>query len=372
MRKILLLLFSFFSVLSIHAQLNGSGYYRVNNVGDGRYIYVTDNTGSAANVNNPDMGAVQLKKGLDKAISSPATVLYFEHISGNEYDLKSQGTSVKSIIGYTPSIYYSSRAKAYQVYAQVSGVTIYLGADSDPYYKNKEVSYLTTGSSGDYNLWNVTPLTSEGDNYFGITPSIEVDGKYYEPFYASFPFSFYSSGMTAYYVNSVQGIGAQLVPVEGSIIPAATPVIIECSSSDPSNNRLELLAQGGTAIKDNMLKGVYFENKFRQKSKDAITKYNKATMRVLGKTQDGKLGFVLSSDENLKANKAYLLVNEGSEEVILAMDEQQFSSIELPAILDDTALEVYTILGQKVRNISSVDNLPSGIFIVNGKKVIKK
>ena len=351
------------------AQLNGTGFYRVVNVADSRYIYVSDNTGDP-DPKAPDMGAVQLIKGLDKAVSNPSTVLYFSQINGNEYDIKAQGTSVKQIIGHMPSIYYSSRADAYQVYATVYGATVYLGSEDDPYYANKEVSMLSIGAKGNYNLWKVCPITEEGDNYFGIKPTIEIDGKYYQPFYADFAFSFFSEGMKAYYIKDISGIAAHLVPIEDEIIPASTPVIIECSSSEPDKNRLKLHASGGKSISDNKLKGVYFNNPLRIYSKDAVTKFDRNTMRVLGKTSDGKLGFVLSTAKNLAANQAYLSVASGSEETIYAMNSNDFASLDGVSGDADNVKNVYSIIGTRCEG--SFEELPAGIYIVNGKKVIKK
>lgn len=370
MNKVLLITFCFFSTVCSFAQLSGTGFYRVKNVGDSRYIYVTDNTGEAS-AKAPDMGAVQLIKGLNKAITNPATVLYFDKLSTgtNEYNIAAQGTSVKSIIGYTPNVYYITKKDAYQVYATVSGVVTYLGADDDSYYKNKEVSQLSVGASGDYTFWKIEPISAETDNYFGIQPTIEINGKYYQPFFANFAFSLYSEGMKAYYVKETVGVAAHLVPIEDEIIPASTPVIIECSSDDPSNNRLSLHFSGGNSIAKNQLKGVYFNNPLRVYSKDAVTKYDKNTMRVLGKTADGKLGFVVSTAENLQANHAYLTVATGSAETIYAMNDDEYASN--PQLIDDNteAKEVYSILGTKYAE--SYDELPAGIYIINGKKVIK-
>lgn len=370
MKKLLLLFFSFVACISSFAQLNGTGFYRVYNVGDSRYIYVADNTGTV-NLGSAtaDLGAVQLKKGTDKTISSPETILYFNQISGENYDFEAQGTSVKALIGYVPRVHYESRVDAYRVSAEVSGATVYLGADDDPYFKDKEVSYLTTGAKGNATLWKIVPVSAEGDNYFGITPSLEVEGKFYQPFYASFAFSFYSSGMKAYYVKEAQCNGAHLVPIEEDVVPACTPVIIECSSANPSDNRLNVLHQGGTKIKDNQLKGVYFNNPSRIKSKDAVTKFDKANMRVLGKTPDGKLGFVLSEEENLASNQAYLSVKADVDVIVYAMDDQQYASVELPSI-ENKDQEIYSVLGIKLN--SSIEELPSGIYIIGGKKVIKR
>lgn len=371
MNRLLLFLVCF--CLSFHsfAQLSGTGFYRVKNVADQRYIYVTDNTGDA-DPKAPDMGAVQLIKDLQKTIYNPATVLFFQKISSNknEYNIASQGTSVKDIIGHTPNIYYSQKNDAYQVYATVSGTTIYLGASDDLYYANKEVSQLSVGAKGTYNYWKIEPIAVESDNYVGIKPTIEIDGKYYQPFYADFAFSLYSKGMKAYYINETLGVAAHLVPIEDEIIAAATPVIIECSSPDPSDNRLSLHISGGKTLSNNKLKGVYFFNRLREHSStDAVTKNDKNTMRVLAKTADGKLGFVVSNDSYLQANQAYLSVPKGSSETFYAMNDSEFASTG--QLLDDKqeATEIYSILGIKFEE--SFEELPAGIYIINGKKVIK-
>lgn len=368
MKKIFLSFYLFAEVLSVFAQLSSSGFYRVVNVADSRYVYVTDNTGSVSSTSS-DLKAVQLKKGLEKAISNPATVLYFNHLSGTQYDVQAQGTSVKKIIGYTPNVYYSSRGQAYQVYANANGASVYLGSDDGAYYQNKEISYMSTSASGKYNLWNIYPITADGDNFFGIMPSIEIDGKYYQSFFADFAFSFASSGMKAYYVSAVSGDAATLVEITDEKIPERTPVIIECSSSSPSDNRLNLYYTGGSQITDNVLKGVYFCNPYRAYSSDAVTKNDKATMRVLGKTSSGKLGFIVSSDNNIPANQAYLPVPSGSEtEIVLSFDAT--ASLDNVITEENEKSAVFSIVG--TRYDCQFYELPSGIYIINGKKVIKK
>lgn len=365
MKKSLLILSFIFVALSAFAQLK-DGYYRVTNVGDGRYIYLTDNTGSVSvGTLSADMKAVHLIKGQDKTISNPQTVLYISHVSGNQYNIAAQGTSVKDIIGYAVNVRYEERAQAYRVYAEAHGATLYLGSNANNYYKTEEISYLSTGESGNQTLWKLEPIDSEGDNYFGITPSIEADGKYYQSFYASFPFSFKSKGMKAYYVKDDNG-EPKLVEIKDKVIAAKTPVIIECSSKNPSDNRLEILTTGGNAISDNMLRGVMFCNTARVKSKDAVTKNDKETMRVLG-VENGKLTFTVSQDENLPANQAYLLVSAGNDIPFVFEDDQESKEASL-----ETIKGVYSILGIKVRDDDDISDLAAGIYIVNGKKIIKR
>lgn len=371
MKKFLLVFSLIFSAFGSFAQeISGDGFYRVINVKESRYIYVTDNTGKVT-ASDQDFGAIQAIKGLDKAVINPASVLYISKKSGSSYDIEAQGTSVGAIIGRTPNLSYDADRKAYQVYGQEGFVVEYLGLNS--YYDDKEVSYLyVVGKKDDYSYWRVEPISTEGDNYFGISPTIEVDGRYYHPFYASFAFSFASEGMKAYYVSATQYDGAKLVEITEDVIPAQTPVIIECSSKNPSDNRLKLLKSGGKAITDNILKGVFFNNKLRPYSKDAVTKNDQTRMRVLGKTDEGKLGFIISDSENISANQFYLPVSTDASKTVNLMDESQYASIEgiLSPNFDNSG--VYSIVGVKLRDDSCFDNLPGGIYIVNGKKVIKK
>lgn len=367
MKKYLLLFSIFVTCMSSLAQNLTDGYYRVYNKGENRYIYVIDNTGTAT-PSKQDLGAVVLIQNIEKTISNPASVLYVKKRAGNEYDIMSQGTSVSQIIGKCPEIVWTSRLNAYRVGANVSGAQLWLGSDNDPKKASGALTVKDLGGS-DKIGWIVEPIKSDGNNYFGLAPSIQIGDKYYQSFYADFAFSFYSDGMKAYIVDASEAGEARLVPVEQEVIPAATPLIIECSSKEASDNRLELKYEQVLPLKNNILKGNYFYNKVR---KHAQIPYDKNTMRVLGKTSDGKLGFVTTNDEYLAANSAYLVVAAGSEETVLAVDEKSYSSIELP---DSDIIEVggvYSILGVKLRQDANIEDLPSGVYIVNGKKVIKR
>ena len=144
-------------------------------------------------------------------------------------------------------------------------------------------------------------------------------------------------------------------------------------------NKLNLFINKGNKINNNMLKGVYFNNERRPKSKDARTKYDANTMRVLGITSDGKLGFIISKEEYLAANEAYLNVPAGSPEEFELMTEEQLAAYKeneqgqsINSVKTDyTVKGVFSITGLKVAD--KVDKLlPKGIYIVNGKKIIIK
>lgn len=368
MKKLITYILLFASAIT-NAQLK-NGFYRVHNYATNRYVYVYDNTGKInVSTTSADMGAIQLWKDHNRTISDPASIVYAEQKGGSVYNLHSQGTSVYEIIGYNVMIY--PKGDTYQLYAEGK----YLADDET---SNVPDGQLGTIAKGDYRKWVAEPLDLE-TNYFGIAPNFTIENKHYEPFYADFAFNFANEDMKAYYISEVYKHIAVIKEIKSEIIAANTPVIIECGSSEPSSNKLNLYINQGDKINNNLLKGVYFNNERRPKSKDARTKYDANTMRVLGITSEGKLGFVISEEEYLAANEAYLKVSTDTPEELILMTEdelndykkteqgQSISSIKIK----DSIKGVYSITGVKVADELN-ETLPKGIYIVNGKKIIRQ
>ena len=91
MRRFLFLL-SLITVLisNVSAQFNGNGFYRVQNRGTNRYMFIVDNTGRLDKVREDgDFGALQLIKGKEKTISDPASILYIKKV-GSQIEARSQ------------------------------------------------------------------------------------------------------------------------------------------------------------------------------------------------------------------------------------------------------------------------------------------
>ena len=355
-----------FSTLT-YAQLE-KGFYRVHNYKTERYVYVYDNTGKInISTTSADMGAIQLWKDHSRTISDPASVIYVEPKGNNKYNLHSQGTSVVEIIGYHVMIY--AKGDSYQLYAEGK----YL---ADEETTNVPDGQLGTVNKGDYRKWVAVPVDQDA-NYFGIAPNLTIDDTHYEPFFADFAFSFANEGMKAYYVSETYKHIAVIKEIKDEFIAANTPVIIGCGSNEPSSNKLNLFTNKGNKINDNMLKGVYFNNARRPKSKDARTKYDANTMRVLGTTAEGKLGFVISKDEYLAANEAYLSVPADSPEEFVLMTEEELAAYKeteqgqsISTIkTGNNTKGVFSVTGVKVAD--KIDgSFPKGIYIVDGKKII--
>ena len=142
----------------------------------------------------------------------PETVLYLEYISTEKdgairVDLASQGVTASSIAGNAILRIKKEASKdAYYAFAEAKGARKYLVArDSwdNTTLEQRDCQVETGKSTSDNNaaLWRLKKL-DESSEYFGISPRVEYNGEYYDPFYVFFPYSFYSSGMKAYCITS--------------------------------------------------------------------------------------------------------------------------------------------------------------------------
>lgn len=375
MKRFLFFLFSLLLSSFVCAQTTvKDGFYRVKNYGSGRYCYVTDNKGYIYTTSTTvDVEAIELWRGFDKAISDPATIIYIKKVN-SQYDLQAQGTSTKKLIDQYVTLAYRAEMNAYKCGGTAKSMTKWL---CDAETANIDYGYMCDGYGGldaKYTYWTIIPVTTEDDAYFGVKPDFDVDGTYYKSMYASFPFSFSSAGMKAFYISKVWGDMAVISEVKDGMVPAETPVIITCGSADPSDNRLDIGLNGAANISGNLLSGNYFMRDVKGTHRN-VSDYDATTMRLFGTTSDGKAGFVTSSEAYLPANSAYLKVPAGSPAELRLVTEEEFAAgiteIEVDATIDNKA--IYNLSGVKVASgAGALEKLPAGIYIVGGKKVVKK
>ena len=371
-KKVFLFLSLFSAAASLSAQGIANGYYRFQNCVTERYLTVIDNRASFNTTSTePDLRALHTYADFDgKIVSDPGSIIYVEHESGG-YDLHAQGVSTYGMVQqYVQARESDKYDGAYQAYASKSGVTYYI-CDPDEGVDNGPVTTNYRPNSH----WYVLPVTTEGDNYFGIRPTCEHDGKYYQPFYASFPFSFASEGMKAYYVTKYGNDMAVLEEIKEDVIPGGMPVIIECSTPDPTTNRLNLLTSAGSKPSDNILSGTYFMCTTPAAHRNVVE--NDATIRMVGVTESGELGLITvdpSEAQYVPANTSYLKVAADAETELRFVDEEEFTSGISEVTVDaSTAVKqgVYTLTGVKVADGDKLPaDLPSGVYIVGGKKVV--
>lgn len=82
------------------ADLNGEGYYRVENYKTERWVSVIDYRGRIdLGSTSADLQAIKLQKNFDVVSGDAASVLYVKPVSG-EYDITAQGTGIYEIIDH--------------------------------------------------------------------------------------------------------------------------------------------------------------------------------------------------------------------------------------------------------------------------------
>ena len=394
-------------VFPLFAQYSGEGFYRIKNRGGaGRYISVQNDkvseeskkldlsSGTAQSV---PIEALQLVKSRE---GNPGTILY---VQGNAtgFTLEAQGMNTQELLEKM-----GQRDMKLQMSSQNELFSSYQGMQVDlidfcfDYPISKDSWCGVAGTSyirqlypedKQYALWDFKKIDNENE-FFGIDPNegIEVGGKYYTTLFTSFAYQL-RDGMKAYYIdqhiydtNLVKEPIAELKEITDGKIPAATPVIIECSSDNVANNKTTLLDETLTPISGNELKGRVFcfitKESDDQSMKNAL-QFDQNTMRVLG-VVDGKLAFVANNSAALNkgyipANKAYLPISStfaastaNGIKLLLPSEYAVAASIKAVTSEEPAKEGIYTLTGTKVKDTNSTDNLPKGIYIINGKKQV--
>lgn len=171
-------------------------------------------------------------------------------------------------------------------------------------------------------------------------------------------------GLTAFGYTSIDGNNTLTKSVEyvaGDIVPANTAVVVKGAKGSYNYYNTEETAT--KTIEKNLLKGVTTDTRFEATS--GVKRY------ILTRADDGILAFYRTNSGtiNVKANRAYL-------EVPTAMAVASFSlegtATGINNVVTTAAKQgIYTISGVRL-NATTTKELPAGIYIVDGKKVIVK
>jgi len=320
MKKIVISLMLTTVMHSASAQL-ADGFYHFKNTTTGRYISINDtdpkNYQTSGHSSEVNMGGFRTYLNYDTVAVSPSCVIYIRRLDNGKYDLRGQGTSLYELSsGKFGANLISLGSDNYKITGTFHGIEKIL-ADGSPSEKD---SWLMNRLD-ETQKWKVLPVNTSGE-YIGIRPDVRTaDGEYYGTIYAGFSFRIVSPGMKAYYVSSVQGSAFTMEEIEQDVIPASTPVIVRCNSSNPINNKIEPVNDNSSFNKTNYLAGVYCSLSGVSMHFNA-TLYDRITMRVLGMNDKGELAFVTAKPENLykdiylRGNKAYLSVASGTADVM--------------------------------------------------------
>lgn len=388
------------------------GFYRIMNKGAaGRYISIQNtkvseeaksiNYSSGTSVNTA-VEALQLIRAKDKD-SDAGTILYITG-SNNGLTLEAQGMNTQKLLNnLNQGDLKLQKGSKGELYTSVSGYSIYL-LDYGFTYPATMTSTCGVATSSwitkeletderNYVLWTLKKIDNEKE-FFGVKPSegIQIGNKYYTTLYTAFAYQI-PENMKAFYIDQYNYNGtpiAELKEITDRKIPALTPVIIECSSSNVSDNKVVLLEEELNPISGNKLKGNVFcyipQGNEDPKLKNAL-EYTNSTMRVLASV-NGKLAFVADNNNALvskngikyiPANKAYLPINAAYNTAtangifLLPPDEYAVAASINKVVtneLDKTG--IYTLTGVKVKEDNNIEDLPSGIYIIDGKKQVIK
>lgn len=362
------------------AQITGDGYYRVQNNGSKRYITITDNVLTNTNVSSSIIDYGNITTWFwDNIKSNPASIIYIKAV-GSQYDMSAQGLSIHDITGGKAYVNLNQSGSDKSIYliqasATQGGVkvskTLYDGSTNDEY------DYVNDDGKSTHKFWSFKPVNTD-DNYIGITPTVQTNDGWYGTIYAAFPFKLASSGMKAYYVDGVQTGQFQLKEITDDVKPAATPMIIKCSSNDPAQNKITPVYAATTAPTGNKLNGTYFASTL--KNHVVGVEYDKNKMRVLGKDASGNLIFTQAEDSYLTTKKnykfipkntAYLYNASGLTGDYVLVSRDTFSGIsDIEANPQEKTVKgTFTLSGVPVDDSKA---LRPGIYIKNGKKVVIK
>ena len=343
------------------AQLNGTRYYRIRNaaqtsdyisLANDKFSYQTCVTaaGSAtAAHNNPapvlSCASAYLQTDIhminDADCINPASVIYAEQRKyyNNQFNLIAQGTSLLTLTTgrYQGSILGANFKDIYVNVTDVGGglYTAHLVLETtgfslgNRYLMDDNGTLVISESNSDLSAkWYLEPL-----DHFNVQPEVELNGKWYTTLYVPFDFELSGQVQKAYIITNVtdQTLEYSEVASNGTV-PACTPVILECGSPKAADCRLipknvptytSPVSTAQTAPvatekflpSSNTLRGTYYCNT------DGYITYQKSSgtgsinadhftdtsgKYVIGKTADGKLGFIAATGTAMPANKAWL------------------------------------------------------------------
>ena len=321
-----------------------------------------------------DYHAIQLKSN-GTQFSEPGTVIYVEKKSSTAYVLHGAGTSTFEIVGMNVNISSSGSGDLgtkYTAGASMFGVSAMLEDEN-----GNGFDHCWASTNTDYKYWYLHPIdrNGTGTQYFGVAP-LETDkiGDYYfTTLRTSFSFNL-SSNVNAFVVRK-NGNVYILDEVTGTI-PANTPIILQCKSTNPSDNRLFPVAIGGkfnveSSVTSELVSGTQYEyfktNAPNAKSNGNYTKgqsYGFGTAfssvnenyKVL-RVKDGKLGFF---DKFTEAYPNDLCIN----------GELAYMNTSEDIVLLEEA-DLATIVDKGAEGASYVTNNLYGVTVADGKLYAK-
>lgn len=207
-------------------------------------------------------------------------------------NLEAQGMGSKTISGKTFT--FSNKGDHFYIYGSAGSVNAYMVDYSDSKTQEEHLGTVyhpslwngANENDGSYH-WVVTPITELSKDFcFGAMPSAKTTdeaGKYYTTMYTKFPYRCLD-GVKAYVVSKVDEMAHKVVlsEIKSGEVPSSTPVVLECNSTKPVENRLLPLVEKPAAIAEpNLLNGKIWLKDENKTEDEYRTKFDSQTMLVL-------------------------------------------------------------------------------------------
>ena len=333
MRKIFTLLSVMVAVAAV-AQFSGPGFYRVQNAGTHSYMGIRGTKFHPTMQPDAFWPCVLMLKDSTQ-VTDPGSIIYIP--SMGETSLCGQGVSTYSMTGLMLCVDTAQvREEGKPSYI---ATTEYYKEDAGVYihciFRDRGNGFTAGTKEKTESRWWIEPVNEESleTTYFAVKPAseamVDAEGWYWTTLCCDFPVIIPAEGGVegAYTVQEVtveDGV-CYAAPVklwgQGEIIPAATPVLLRCSSPYASGNKLiptgEVANNTTFPLVNEMLQGNYFSNftNYASLSDPTVTAVYVPTQSTrasadnlaLGIDADGKLGFFPQAEGTyMPANSAWL------------------------------------------------------------------
>jgi len=330
-------------------------------------------------------------------------IRYFQQTGNDQVKTQFEALRKRIHLGHT---YYliggviDTDLATYQEHNKGQSPFISFANDNKYDYVGSDVLIPEIQRAGDYSKWILVPVDAQ--NPFAVVANEKMkglnDGHFYTTGYFDFPFTF-DGGTRVWGIKQVYAPKefltaepnandkvAYVLPEEYTgTVPAHTPVVIECLTTE--NTVLQPVDQPADAGDPSVMKGIFFDEYFNITDNPEFIYYDlplvkenakaikKSNIRVFnrGKNTKNPLGFFSFTGEKINANKGFIDMTDviPEEEVtagsnVYIVDAATFADgISEVKTADSKANVVYDIQGRIVNNPTK------GLYIVNGKKVIK-
>lgn len=302
---------------------NGYNFHRIRNYSTLHYLNAIDDSGSASTlISGGEITSLQVNTtNLEDVMYEAGSIvdIYYARIPNDTryyYDYFVQGAKASKFYDFDPDDPTSS----------TGGVFIRMPFDAKTYTNtwafstsneggmrftdDNGVAKITMGErpTSQWYIECVDKDLNTKENYFSLDPAklVQVGNKYYTTLRTSWNILFNPEQMTPYIVKSVDETAGtfEMEAINGNIIPAGTPVIIETSSNVVLDNRMvptTTAAASGAVPSGNLLQTStkYFPNQ----SVNTSSNYKKLMVN-----NNGQLAFGGSALSSVNGNEAYLCV----------------------------------------------------------------